>query len=208
VSLGTFPSRIEQKYTRLETTRIHQGDILRDLTLLEVSRKPRGEATETSLPYSVVLTQDCDLEQDFLNRGESGSMNHDKYLQTILLCPAYPAKDFRDGQHLVGLGLRMEKWNSDRFKLIRSQQNERFHFIDRQEDVNVPELVVDFKHYFTQPRDELYLTLQAAYLATISELFRESLSQRFCYYLGRIGLPDIPTLLPPGQPPNPPNATS
>jgi len=192
VSLGTFPSKIETKYTRLGLDRVHQGDILRDLRVVEVARDPMARASETKLPYTIVLTQDCDLEQDFLSRNDATSLNQDKYLRAILLCPAYASKEFREGQHLTKLGLKMEYWNHTRFQLIQSQQNERFHFIEHQEDLGVQDLVVDFKHYFTVVRDELYEAYDGIYLATISELFRESLSQRFCYYLGRIGLPVIP----------------
>lgn len=85
----------------------------------------------------------------------------------------------------------MEKWNSKNYKQIKDQNKDRFHFLDQDQELQVPELVVDFKHYYAIPRDTLFRMYEKHYLATINQLFREFLSQRFANYLSRIGLPDI-----------------
>ncbi len=86
----------------------------------------------------------------------------------------------------------MEDWGGKRFKKIKDQKYERFHFLVADSKMQVPELVIDFKHYYTMPRNAIYMMiLDEHYLVTIRELFRESLSQRFSYFLSRIGLPEI-----------------
>ncbi len=49
-------------------------------------------------------------------------------------------------------------------------------------------LIIDFKHYYTIPRNILYQNLDH-YNVSITELHREQLSQRFAYYLSRVGTP-------------------
>ncbi|MEA3282021.1 MAG: hypothetical protein U9Q68_05595 [Euryarchaeota archaeon] len=137
------------------------------------------------------MTQDCDLEQDYKNRSEEVREKHDKYMQSILVCPAYPAEKFRVGEHLERINYVMENWGGKQFKKIKDQKYERFHFLGADSKMQVPELVIDFKHYYTIPRNAIYIILDEHYLVTIRELFRESLSQRFSYFLSRIGLPDL-----------------
>ncbi|MDD1745413.1 MAG: hypothetical protein LUQ20_06370 [Candidatus Methanoperedens sp.] len=120
------------------------------------------EISQATLPYIIVLTQDCDLELDFNNRSQPASEKHDKYLQTILICPAYNAEVFRIGDHLKSIGLKMHEWKkSEDYKRITQQNHARFHFLEKNQALQVPQLIVDFKH------------------------------QRFSSYLSRIGLPDI-----------------
>lgn len=193
--LDTFQRAIESPYCKYSKTRVCQGDILRDFPIIEWeftdSSYKKYNIIKNTLPYIVVMTQDCDLEQDYKNRNEEVCEKHDKHMQSILVCPAYPAEKFRIGEHLEHTGRVMEKWNSERFKKIKDQKNERFHFLGANSKMQVPELVIDFKHYYTMPRNAIYMMVGEHYLVTIRELFRESLSQRFSYFLSRIGLPDI-----------------
>jgi hypothetical protein len=97
----------------------------------------------------------------------------------------------RLGTHLEELNLTMEKLNSDRWNLIKTNQNSRYYFLDKQSDLQIPDLVIDFKHYYSIQRDILYKEIKRHYIGSINELFRECLSQRFAFYLSRIGLPLI-----------------
>jgi hypothetical protein len=74
---------------------------------------------------------------------------------------------------------------------IKQNNNERYHYLPSYLDFQIPELLVDFKMYFTLPINVVFSGVNPFYLATINELFREKLSQRFSFYLSRIGLPDI-----------------
>ncbi|MGH8768220.1 MAG: hypothetical protein ACREVT_08585 [Burkholderiales bacterium] len=173
--------------------RVQQGDIYRDVTLVDWAHGEDQVVVTASrdFPFVVVLTQDCDLFQDFNNR-TSGVDKHDKYLQSILLCPAYRSAEFRTGQHLQGLNLVMENWaSSTRWKLITENQSYRHHYLPEHAVFQIPELVIDFKHFITAPRDAVYRdSFRAEYRATIAELYRENLSVRFAQYLSRIALPE------------------
>lgn len=172
--------------------RICQGDILRDIDVIDSYSKDASGALiydELTLPYIVVMTQDCDLDNDFKNRSQTNPDKHDKYLRTVLVCPAYIAAEFKEGTHLEDLKLKMERYESKRYKQIKEQNNARYHFLDSDLNLQVPELVIDFKHYYAIPRDTLFRMYQDHYLVTLNQLFREFLSQRFSNYLSRIGLP-------------------
>lgn len=189
-----FPSKIDTRYVKRTIKRIHQGDVLRDVNVIDdCKRDSSGELVfdELTLPYIVVMTQDCDLEHDFNNRIEVSSEKQDKFLRTVLVCPAYIATDLRKGDHLEDLKLKMEKFNSDRWSIIKKQNNTRYHHLEQDQELQVPELVIDFKHYYAIPRDTLFYMYDEHYLVTINHLFREYLSQRFSNYLSRIGLPVI-----------------
>ena len=58
--------------------------------------------------------------------------------------------------------------------------------------MQIPDLILDFKHYLTVPFDLLSRFHGTCYLASVSELFREDLSVRFASYLSRVGLPELP----------------
>ncbi|MEN6439675.1 MAG: hypothetical protein ABFD97_13960 [Syntrophobacter sp.] len=147
--------------------------------------------TDIQYTHSVVLTQDCDLLQDY-NNHIAPFDKHDKYLPSILLSPAYLAEMFRNGEHLKELGLMMEHMDSKRWKSIRSNNNLRYHYLQRDLDKGVNDLVIDFKHYFTYPRDLFYSTVinSERYLASLGILYREEVSYRFSHFLARIAMPD------------------
>lgn len=189
-------SKIKSYYKKHNCKRICQGDIYRDFTYpnwiweenTEEGKKIKVQ--KRTLVYLIILTQDCDLEQDHTNHSKEKIEKQDKFLQSILICPAYLSEQLRAGIHLSDLELKMEKYNSRRWNLIKRNNNCRYHFLPEKPDYNIPDLVIDFKHYYTIPRDTVYENINPTdYLGTINELFRESLSQRFAYYLSRIGLP-------------------
>jgi len=175
-------NKINSRYVKdITITRICQGDILRDVYVIDSYTKyPSGELKydELVISYVIVMTHDCDLESDFKNRSEISSETHDKYLRNILVCPAYNAAEFREGKHLLeDMGMKMAEWNSKMFKQIREQNNTRFYFLEQDQTLQVPELVVDFKHYYTIPRDTLFgicelLHAKAVKLPTSSNIYR------------------------------------
>ena len=183
-------SKVDKEYVRREAgQRLAQGDILRDF-IYQVASVSEGKvkSSEFTFPYVVLLSQDCDLEWDFKNRTEPKD-NQDKYLHYILLCPAYLAEQLKSGIHLNDLELTMKIIGRDKWGDVKTNQNQRYHFLKNDKEYQIPDLAVDFKHYFTVPRDLLYQQAEGQYIGSLRELFRESLSQRFAYYLSRIGLP-------------------
>lgn len=176
------------KYEIKSGNRVLQGDILESLE--HTFDKIVGNELETvvmTFPYALVLTQDCDLESDFDNRADTARKDNDKYLQSILICPAYLAESLKQGKHLEELELKMASWSSDLWKPILRNHNERFHFLPSDSEFSIPDLILDFKHFYTVPRDDLYA--KHKYKASVAPLFREHISQRFSNYLSRIGLP-------------------
>jgi hypothetical protein len=168
--------------------RIRQGDILKDIGLTLAIPVSEGEieVVEDVMSYCVVLTQECDLEQDYSTYLDS-SKPRDKILPSILFCPAFPAQLVKEGSHVDGF----QRIGSDVMKRIRSNNDARYHCIPEDQALQIPELVVDFKRYYTMPRQLAYkIDLKLNRLASLGDLFREHLSHRFAYYLSRVGLPE------------------
>lgn len=152
--------------------------------------------TQWDFPYAITMSQECDLLQDNKYRqmkeeDSTEEKNEDKLLPTILMCPAYPADSLRKGTHLEKLEIKMERKSTDQYKLVRMNRDPRYHFLAGWPELQVTEMVVDFKHFFTIQTELLRDTYGTAkyYIARLSCPYREHLSQRFTSYLGRIGLP-------------------
>jgi len=173
-----------------------QGAIYRGITItLTMSANP-VELKQWDLLYAVILSQECDLLQDHEHRQTEkeqpkNKTNVDKLLPTVLICPGYPAADFREGKHLEALGISIERKSSDQYKLVKMNRDPRYHFLAAWPQLQVAEMVVDFKHFFTIETELLrdkYGTPDY-YIARLTCPYREHLSHRFTSYLGRIGLP-------------------
>ena len=183
-----FRSKIKSEYRKRKNARFYQGDILKDLDFQVGHLKKETEKDKFHLPHSVILNQDCDLQQDFDCRKIKG--NQDKYLLSFLVCPAYSLNDF-------AFGTPLRNWQMRKFypkeieKLKNNDEYKRYHFLSKESDFSMPELVIDFKHFFTLPRDFLYKQRKDKYVASLNEIFREELSQRFSNYLSRIRIPEL-----------------
>ncbi len=166
-----------------------QGAIFRDFKYIqwvdELDHK------EIDIPFFVVLTQSCDLESHFKDEEKPISDERDKYLNSILVCPAYVDQLVRQGVHLKSLNLIRQTHNSKTWPLIKDNNNARYHFLEENPKLELPPLVLDFKQYYTIPI-YILLKLEANYVGDLGSLYREKLSQRFAFYLSRIGLPTIP----------------
>ncbi|MBP6740962.1 MAG: hypothetical protein KA146_13270 [Leptospiraceae bacterium] len=185
-------SNIKSYYIKHENKRFIQGDIFQKISVITINKN--GDVEETTIPYSIIVTQDCDLEQcsnnppQIMQNSKFEQIN--QYLPNILIIPAFQADIFRAGEHWKPINIIQEKINSDKFKLLKQNKIDRYHFLPNFESV-FPELILDFKVYFTIPFKEISEKYVGNYLITINELYRESLSQRFCNYLSRIGLPEL-----------------
>jgi hypothetical protein len=178
-------------YIQKKEPRVLQGDFIENFPY-NLSRIVDGslETNSITFPYIVVLTQDCDLERDYENRENGNRQDNDKDLQSILICPAYLAESLHTGAHLDDLGLKMKPWDKDLWKHIKRNQHERFHFLPQFETL-MPDLVLDFKHFYTFQREQIYEIHKTQYKVSLAVPFRENLSQRFANYLSRIGLPNL-----------------
>jgi len=153
-------------------------------------------APAEELKFAIVLSQECDLDQDYNNWRDIERKNEDKYLPSVLVCPAYPSEQLRFGKHREDMKMS-NLGDAGVFPQIEKNTHPRYHFLksateaDNEKGINVISLVVDFKHYYTLPTNAVYKLYNEHYVGSLNELFREELSHRFSAYLSRVGLPFV-----------------
>ncbi len=116
-------------------TRPWQGEIYKDVKVIQdvsSNETSTGELEwniiEVNYNYIVILTQECDLEQDYKNRIEVRK-DQDKFIPMILVAPAYLAESFKLGEHLKVYGQQMQYINSNEMNKIKNNENKRYHYI-------------------------------------------------------------------------------
>lgn len=173
--------------------RIRQGDIFRSIDCVETVAERDGiiEISKITFPLVIVLTQDCDLEQDYSFR-KSQKNTQDKILISVLVAPLYNAEHVFRGEHLSNLDIKSQQISKQRTpgQLLVQNQNPRYHFIEFPKDINIVPSVIDFKHYFSVHISYLENIKHDNFVCIVSELYRENISQRFACFLSRIGLPN------------------
>ncbi len=176
-----------------QNNRISQGDVFRDIDYVEYIAEADGiiEVSKILFPLVIVLSQDCDLEQDYRFRMEPGK-NQDKWLLSVLVAPLYNKEHLFAGEHLSGLNYSMQliPRKSTYSNLIQKNQIPRYHFLDFPPDTGIVPSVVDFKHYFSVNVKYLQSIYESNHICMVSPLFREEISRRFASFLARIGLPE------------------
>lgn len=182
----------------LNSGQIHQGDIFRDIDCIERADIIDGhvEISKIRYPYVIVLSQECDLTQDYSERNKEGSdsVTWDKILPNVIVAPLYNYEHFRTGEHLSNFGYKMatDYGNPKKTpaKTLVQNNNPRYQYLEFDESIPLVPTVVDFKHFFTVDISGLYLVKESHYVCSLDVLFRERVSQRFANFLARIGLPD------------------
>ena len=169
-----------------------QGDVIRDVEMIEHATQKAGvlEVSKVVFPLAIILTQDCDLEQDHKFRnGEESSQ--DKWLISILVAPIYNVEHVYQGEHLSDLKMTMEPISKKKTPGAYLVQNQRprYHYLSFPSDVSIADSVIDFKHYFSVNGATLSTLHKSQFVCRLDSLYREEVSQRFCSFLGRIGLP-------------------
>ncbi|MHB8302130.1 MAG: hypothetical protein ACYDC6_04720 [Acidobacteriaceae bacterium] len=172
---------------------LRQGEIISSVDqyifrLSEQEAEKLLNAERKMHPYAVVLTQDCDLAQDF-NVRSSAQPSAEKLMSNILLCVVYIAETAKNsGTIPVG---------SDIWKRIIQNKDERYQYIrevtanEDGEGKGIPPLLIDFKQAFSLPADLLYEQLRrsAKRRAILTSPYREHLSSRYAYFISRVALP-------------------
>lgn len=174
--------------------RICQGDIIADVEHVEYVIQKGGyvEVSRVTFPLVIVLTQDCDLMQDYRVRwSRQETPNQDKLLVSTLLAPLYNAEHLREGTHLEDLGRTMQRINSDRWKILKNNETPRYHYVQFEENVTIVPSVIDFKHYFSVNVEYLKKLKRDNFVCRVAEIYREDISLRYASFLARIGLPDV-----------------
>ena len=180
--------------TKKGSRRLSQGDIFRDIEYLEFATEKSGiiEVSTIVFPLVIVLTQDCDLEQDYNSRWKI-KRDQDKWLLSVLVAPLYNAEHVFRGEQLSELGLKMQDINKNKSPGAYLMNNKlpRFHYLEFPSGISITPSVIDFKHYFSVNVKYLHKIKKTNFICSVSSLFREDISQRFSSFLGRIGLPEI-----------------
>lgn len=179
---------------------IRQCEILSGVIQIGVSAESIGAAGPVNLsavrhPWAFVLTQDCDLDWDHALRAQAADIaGQNKELPNILLCPAHTVEEIHDRPQV----------KTDILRRIRQNQDERFHTLHEVPDrldrdgIGVPELILDFKRYFTIPTAEMYARLgldadheeAARRRAFLKAPFRDEVARRASGFQSRIALPE------------------
>ena len=173
--------------------RLAQGEIISNLvhTYLDVTTLGTSELriVEQIHPLSIILSQGCELEQDYRSRsGEK--VNADKRIPCVLLCEVIHASEFRARSNSTQMLTRMSQNN-----------DERYHFFQEIEPVvdaegeGLPELGVDFKRLFAIRTDELYWRLdakEARRRCALQSPYLEHFCRRFANFLSRVAASRTP----------------
>jgi hypothetical protein len=117
--------------------------------------------------------------------------NKNVRLLHLLIAPLFNFDSFKDGYHwdeIFQTGVQINPKKTDG-KNIRQNENPRYHYLHFEEDFVLPDMVIDFKHLYSVNTDYLYGKIQNR-VCSLSELYREKITQRFANYFSRIGLPD------------------
>lgn len=174
--------------------RVRQGDVFSNVPYYESYTENDGEFELNiyEFPFVVVLTQDCDLEQNCnVRKGLDVSqiqIENDKHLISLIVAPLYNSEHFFAGEHLDEIGIKTQRQNSKLKGPIKNNQNPRYHYMEFSDEVKLPNSIIDFKHYFSVSLTYMEKIIKDR-ICGINPIYRELVSQRFSNYLGRIGLP-------------------
>ena len=166
-----------------------QGDIFQDIEILENIEVEKSiiRVQKILFPFVVCLNQECDLETDYKN---NESMLCNNNLLHIAIAPAFIFDQYLAGTHWGGIfsDNNPQKRKDTTIKKIIDNEIPRYHYL-KFPSLDMPELIIDFKHFFTINKIKLYNQLGNR-LCSLDDLFKEKINQRFSYYISRIGLPE------------------
>ena len=185
--------KVKVRKTRLDRIgRVSQGDIYKDVEVVDDVLEKRGilQISKIVFPYVIVLTQDCDLEQDYrIRSGNEEVKDQDKLIFSVLVAPLYNVEQVFRGEHLKQMHINMQVFGSNTQKNnMKNNEIPRYHYMDISAEVTIVPSVIDFKHYFSLHVDYLRAKTKD-FVCRVSPLYREDISNRFASYLARIGLP-------------------
>ena len=180
---------------------LRQGEILSNLIELRVDinsitgrrRKLKYRANPIKHDYVIVLSQDCDLEQDFNYRALDRGKAKDE-LPSILFCEVMKEEEFVGGDAYANILQSSTTRNN-----IAQNNDFRFHRVQNipknldAQSKGLPELVMAFKRYFTVPTEEVYHRIRLGHVLRRCRLkspYLEHFCGRFHYFNNRIALPE------------------
>lgn len=187
-----MPGQVVKYAAVAAAERLYQGEIIAGVIQVRQNLDTIGgdaarRVEEIVHPFSVVMTQDCDLEQDFRLRNQADEKLSS--LVSILFCEAVTTSELK-GQLPQG---------KDIWKRVIQNKDERYQCFESipssQESLaqGLPCLGCDFKRYFTVPSDEVYRRIALKQITRRCRLltpYAEHLLSRFCSFQSRVPLPE------------------
>jgi len=155
----------------------------------QIASNVEGEIPMLTVSHeiAVVLTADCDLEQDFSCRSaKQASYGHPQLVAAVLLCDVFTEAE-----------IHPKMPGSDVWKRVRKNQDERYHAFSEapvegiEPEVVLPGYFLDFKRVFTVPPEALYASLSdgnVIRVAKLSDPHLYDLLHRFFGFQSRIGV--------------------
>lgn len=182
---------------------LRQGEILSNVMLLSpepgtpLSSQEAIKTIVTTHEFAIILSQDCDLDQDYRRREKIATEDNNspeaetlrnKLLGHVLLC----------GVELAANQKASNTEGSTIWKRIVKNNDFRFHYLQEIEsssdslEKGIGAVIVSFHRYFTVPTEDLLARIKTSETRRRSFMtspYFEHLSDRFSHYLARIGLP-------------------
>lgn len=124
----TLQKTAVQKYAPSTAGALRQGEILTNLIQfrlnIESLRLGKPKVDPITHPFAIIITQDCDCEQDYKPRKDG--IVSPATIPSILFCEVVEAESLRNrdkGKPKIDI-------NSEVWKQVRINKNERYHFLE------------------------------------------------------------------------------
>lgn len=163
--------------------RLFMGEILSHVIERQVTIAEEAfSLAEVEHPFAVIVSQDCDLEQDARARSDldiDAKQRGNALVPHVLLLVASAA------EHARGAAVSSKHWDR-----VKQNKDERFQFLCRA-SASVPALVIDFKRFFSFPTEELLRVIGRGEVQRGPRLttpYAEHLAVRFGFFIQRVGL--------------------
>jgi hypothetical protein len=173
---------------------LRQGEIIEGLFELQI-QIPSESAIDLNQPvkldridhpYSIVVSQDCDLEWDYKARQEEAPEG--KLLAHVLFCALFSKDELRRDRG---------KLTNELFRRVERNQDERYHHLAAapisETGKSIPELFADFKTTFSLPVEFVYWSISTSQVIRRGPLvspYLEDFMHRLYSFLGRVATPE------------------
>jgi len=179
-------------WEKIESKKLCAGLILKELPAFDSFEKE--EKPFTSFPYSIVMTQACDISNycniyDQLTSMEVSNISR-QIITQIIFCPAFDEDMFVEGKHLLNqYNYQMDKISSKEKEKFKDHQHIRYHYIKSNIE-GIPNFFIDFRQYFSAPAKFIMRLVREEKngLYKLDHLHYTDLADRFAHYLQRVAL--------------------
>lgn len=145
---------------------------------------------EIKHPYSIIVTQSCDLGFDYDARQNNNNPDH-KLINCVVVCDLFDASILRQDKTR---GMNTNQWN-----YIKQNNHERYYFlqkVDAKFDLlqsGLPEFTADFKKFFAIETGFFYYQIKknvAQIRTVLANPYLESFCSKYYNFQSRVALPE------------------